>query len=182
MTDYIYCDKVSGAQEYRFEFRHEATNFEGNISKTKTYIRPSFIRGVKNGMTYSVRVAVKLNGVWGEYGDAYNVTTSASSDVIAIQQDANPSWSRSYGVPTSDMNSAFEFVAYPNPAETQFYVKANEDAIVSIYSELGELIQTFELNADNSYEVEVKDLSTGIYFVRAMTDSEVRYEKVIVVR
>jgi len=50
-----------------------------------------------------------------------------------------------------------------------------------LVNELGQLINEFELNAENNYSVEVKDLAKGVYFISSK-NSELQLNKKIVVQ
>lgn len=54
-------------------------------------------------------------------------------------------------------------IAYPNPSSGQFTLSSGYDEIVFIYNQLGELVRTFQLNADE--KVSVNYLSPGVYFI-----------------
>jgi hypothetical protein len=69
----IKADIVSGVQMYRFE----ATN--GSNVRTFETVKVSFtltkLIGSTYGTTYGIRVAVKMGGIWGNYGASCNITT-----------------------------------------------------------------------------------------------------------
>jgi hypothetical protein len=81
---------ITGAQMYRFEVTnganvrtYETANFNFDLTK---------VAGSTYGTTYSVKVAVKVNGVWGSYGTACNITTptiSSASNVPTTQMRAS---------------------------------------------------------------------------------------------
>ena len=71
----IIANVTVGAQMYRFEVSN------GGISNTyevaKYYFDLTKVPGTAYATTYSIRVALKIGGTWGDYGNAHNVTTPA---------------------------------------------------------------------------------------------------------
>ena len=71
---------------------------------------------------------------------------------------------------------------YPNPANGEFKVqtKTNLDQI-NIYSQTGQFVKTIEVSdKSNKVEVNVKDLSAGIYLIELKNSNEKSWKKVIV--
>jgi len=56
---------------------------------------------------------------------------------------------------------------YPNPAKESFVIKSETALAVWVYNNLGQVVLNTNLNAANNYQVEVKHLSPGVYFVTA---------------
>lgn len=73
-------------------------------------------------------------------------------------------------------------VIFPNPSNGEFSISAKTILNkVNIYSQTGALVKTIEVT-DNSNEVEVKvnGLTSGIYFIELINDSEKSWKKIIV--
>jgi hypothetical protein len=73
-------------------------------------------------------------------------------------------------------------VIFPNPSNGEFSISAKTILNkVNIYSQTGALVKTIEVT-DNSNEVEVKvnGLTSGIYFIELLNDSEKSWKKIIV--
>ncbi|OYU83038.1 MAG: hypothetical protein CFE24_13165 [Flavobacterium sp. BFFFF2] len=76
MNTPINCNQIAGVQAYRFEFT------TGGVSRTLESTTNSvqignLVGGTTFGAAYSVRVAVKVDGIWQDYGTACTVTTPA---------------------------------------------------------------------------------------------------------
>lgn len=71
---------------------------------------------------------------------------------------------------------------YPNPSQGNFMVEADKAGTFFIINEIGQTIQTFELNADNRFKHEVIDLSSGIYFIHSQDNPSIGYQKIVVTR
>jgi hypothetical protein len=69
---------------------------------------------------------------------------------------------------------------YPNPNRGEFTIKAGTEMQLILVNELGQLIQHIELSAANNYQVAVKALSQGIYFVTGKKDQVQIHQKIIV--
>jgi hypothetical protein len=79
---------------------------------------------------------------------------------------------------------AFDFapslVVYPNPNTGQFIMRSDVKGTYQLINSLGQMIQTFQLNADNNYQVEVSGLSTGFYMIIGNNEFGEVSEKVVV--
>lgn len=77
LSDYIYCDFVSGATHYQFRWE-ENSNVTNYISTSGAKMKPSWLTGIQYGLTYEVTVRAKVGGVWQPFGSACDVTTPAT--------------------------------------------------------------------------------------------------------
>jgi hypothetical protein len=69
---------------------------------------------------------------------------------------------------------------YPNPNNGTFTIKSENDAVVKIINEVGQVVKVEKLNANNNKEVSVVDLSEGLYFVVCESNGQKTTKKVIV--
>ena len=76
---------------------------------------------------------------------------------------------------------------YPNPAVDVLYlkysIKNNNDIYVNIYSLSGKIIRSIEMNnqpASGVMKIAVDDLVPGIYFIRFITDRNIKTEKICI--
>lgn len=67
---------------------------------------------------------------------------------------------------------------YPNPNNGQLTIQSKMADIVNITNELGQVVETFELNQQNNFTYKVEQLTNGIYFLVGKTIKE----KVIVTK
>jgi hypothetical protein len=80
----VYATAVAGATGYRFKIS-DGTNTQ-TLEKTVRHFNFLELASYNWATTYSVQVALQLNGSWGAYGNACNVTTPVpSSKIIASQ-------------------------------------------------------------------------------------------------
>jgi hypothetical protein len=81
LTTDITATTSAGAQMYRFEVSNGATvvGTYDISSATPNNFALAKISGITYSSTYSIRVALKIGGTWGDYGNAHNVTTPALS-------------------------------------------------------------------------------------------------------
>lgn len=80
---FIYCDGISGATDYEFNFVNSGTGFNqtkatsavwGAAYGYRNYLRLYNIPGIQYGLTYNVKVRAKKNGVWGNWGTVCTLT------------------------------------------------------------------------------------------------------------
>lgn len=160
----IYADSHTGASTYRFRFT--SGSFVYTFDRpTRSFVLSS-VPGLSSATTYSVQVALEINGVFGPYGKACTITTPGSARLE---------------VPTQNN---FEVVSYPNPFTEGFSlsIKTQDDALiqVNVYDMLGRLMESKSSNAD---ELTVLELGTnypsGIYNVIVTHNNEVRAQRII---
>ena len=104
------------------------------------------------GTTYSVQVAVKINGVWGPYGSACNVTTPGAVRTINIA------------------NAAFKAIAYPNPfaSDFKFDITTTADSTIQIrvYDMLGKQVDNRNVEVTELENLQVgANYPSGVYNV-----------------
>jgi hypothetical protein len=68
-------------------------------------------------------------------------------------------------------------VIFPNPNNGEFTIQAQNDDVLTIINDLGQMICIIELSHENNYSFRVSNLQAGIYF---LTGKSVK-QKVIVV-
>lgn len=69
---------------------------------------------------------------------------------------------------------------YPNPNNGSFEIKSETDLQINLVNEIGQLVKTFELNAENQFKIQIKELPSGIYFVMGKKDKESFTQKIVV--
>jgi hypothetical protein len=96
--------------------------------------------GLLAGTTYTVRVAIQLNGVWGPYGKSCSIITPGGVG-------------RTDEVSRVDAGIAKDFkaIAYPNPFSTSFAIDVRtsntEKVSLTVYDMTGRLLEATEVNA-----------------------------------
>jgi hypothetical protein len=79
-------------------------------------------------------------------------------------------------------NPASALKVYPNPNAGTFTIRGEPGMTVALtlMNEIGQVIRVFRLNPSNNFEVNVKELSNGIYFIKGETDQGVINQKILV--
>ncbi len=87
LTTQLYATAVAGAQAYRFQVTNGATVREYTPANAgEAFFNLNLLQGgAAYGVAYSVKVAIKVEGVWGNYGDACIVTTPAASPLTKLK-------------------------------------------------------------------------------------------------
>jgi autotransporter-associated beta strand protein len=129
----LYANQVPDAQGYRFEVTNGATVRYYNTAFSR-FALGNLAGGVAAGTTYTVRVAVLYNSVYGAFGPACNVTT----DAVFSRQAAAPV-------------TVFEVKTYPNPFASVFKLDINTSGeaqvLVKVYDMIGKLVESKAINA-----------------------------------
>jgi hypothetical protein len=81
----IVANSVTGATHYRFKVVNGATTRYAETVSRWFYLK-SLTGGAAFTTTYTISVAIKCNGVWGDYGDACTVTTPTSKTKVQATQ------------------------------------------------------------------------------------------------
>ncbi|MBW6480577.1 MAG: T9SS type A sorting domain-containing protein [Bacteroidales bacterium] len=80
-----------------------------------------------------------------------------------------------------DINNKEYYRIYPNPANDIFTVEGKNIQSIEITNELGQIILRKEYNdANNQIDVNISNLSSGIYFVRILANEKTAIEKLII--
>ncbi len=156
---------VSAATGYRFEI---TTGGVTTVYDSAVYNFKLSQAGVvvTNGTTYAIRVAAKVNGVYGNYGASCNVYTQ--------------------GTTAKQIAETTEFVvaAYPNPFETTFNIKletpSKEIVTIAVYDMMGKLIETHQLSPEGVANLQIgNNFTTGIYNVIVSQANEMQAIRLI---
>ena len=147
--------------------------------------------GTANGTSFSGPI---LAGMIATFWSA--VPTLTNQEVVnyvkqSADRFANPNNQYGYGIPdfSAALNSALAvsevtkdlFTVYPNPASTQISVQLPntvQEASISIYSSVGQLIQQSTFNAASS-SVSITQLPAGIYFYQIRSGAQLQAGKLI---
>lgn len=82
MSQLIYCDAVTGATDYEWEWVNGNTTFNWVRGNNNTNFNPSWITGLQGSVTYDVRVRAKVGGNWGVFGTVCQITTTVASTKV----------------------------------------------------------------------------------------------------
>jgi len=149
----IAANPVYNAEGYRFEITSNGTTVEYN-SPVYNFKLSQTGATVAFNTVYLIRVAAKVNGVYGEYGAFCDVTTPGNASTSrAIVEDTD-----------------FSLIAYPNPSYSDFKLQVNgaSDEAVSIlvFDMTGRQIENKEVSASDVENITIgQNYSAGIYNV-----------------
>ena len=71
---------------------------------------------------------------------------------------------------------------YPNPSNGELKIKAEQVMDLHLVNELGQVIKSIQLNANNNYETTLNELSAGIYFITGIHQNSQINQKIIVTK
>ena len=124
-----------------------------------------------DGQTYYWRVRTNLNGVDTAFSEVWNFKVDAS--IVGVENQGE---------------NLIEMNIFPNPAHDILFIKLNtnreESISINLYSSTGVLVQEIEngvtTSNENVFEVDAKNLSHGVYFVRFTSQNETLTKRVII--
>jgi len=177
-----------------FQTNHSGGNGDGYFAKFKpdgTREWGSFYGG--NGSDFVSYIGVDPSSpgciyIFGETSST-NGTLIASNNGHQPVYSAGPSnYSDAFLARFSDPTTAtvefriekISIKIFPNPNSGEFTIKADEDLKVNIINQLGQIIQTINLDTKNNHSSSISNLSSGIYFINS--DNGKVNEKIVVIR
>ena len=135
----LYAQSFTGAEGYRFRLQNSGLGYSQEVDRALRTVRLSDFTGLTPGSTYAVKVALKINGVWGSY-------TGKSCSIIV------PGAARAIENEAIAVKGDFAAVAYPNPFANTFaiQVKTSSQEVVQlkVYDMIGRLVEQRETSAD----------------------------------
>lgn len=106
--------------------------------------------------------------IMGETNQSFTAVTNGNYAVIVTNNNCSDTSAcvtiNSIGL-TGSLNNNSLISIYPNPNTGNFTVKSSTSGEFLIVNELGETIQSFELNSTNKKEIRVGHLNAGVYFI-----------------
>lgn len=81
---------------------------------------------------------------------------------------------------STQLNQPSQVSIFPNPNNGNFTLKTAETMNIRVLNQTGQLIKETSLNENNGYQVNINDLSTGIYFVIGQNTSGIIKQKIVV--
>ena len=144
------------ADGYRFEITKDGEVIEYDSPKYNFKLSQSGVV-VTNGSTYSIRVAARINGIYGLYGPSCDVKTPNAPAIYLLRD-------------IKEDNLDFSLTAYPNPSNGIFKLQINgaNDEIVSVlvYDMMGKQIENKVVNTNEIENIYLgQNYLTGIYNV-----------------
>jgi hypothetical protein len=163
------------AEAYRFEITAGGTT---TVYDSSFYLFRLANAGVvvANNTTYSIRVAAKINGVYGNYGVSCNVTTpNASSRQMVDEQseefnDITEADSDKKSFKELDKTIVYNLLAFPNPSNSAFKLQVigatSENISVLIFDLMGRQVENKVFAATDLEHITIgQNYAAGIYNV-----------------
>ena len=186
-----------------FDFLDEqgdANIFAVNVETGQTSNQPIFSNSILNYPNYSIEDdalifdansnGVDLIGIVDMNNDRINASTGEAFILIE-----NARWGTWYGTgqrnltSTETLTDAFELGVFPNPVKSQLnisYTNPNGDAAtVQVYNVQGSLMKSFEIEGSlstNKHQLDVSELSSGMYLVKLLIGNEFATHKVTIIK
>jgi len=118
------------------------------------------------------------------YQDTITAETQAEYFIMAVYSDGCEAVSDTligHGNPTSvnEMENGGALV-YPNPAENQLNIIANDLQCVHIYNMMGQLVESVKVKSQDQYTISVEAYPSGLYTLQIVTKQGVFNKNVVV--
>jgi hypothetical protein len=167
----IVANSITGATNYRFKVVNGTTTRYAETVSRWFYLK-SLIGGGLYSTAYTISVAVKYNGVWGEYGDACIVTTPSAP------------LTRPVDLETENDLSTFSVTGHPNPYTNTFQLdittQSSATVDVKVYDMIGKLIEVRNSGVAELGTMEIGDCyATGVYNVIVTQGTETRTVRMV---
>jgi hypothetical protein len=137
----------------------------------------------QTGATYQWIDCKKENqALPGATGISYTATSIGTYAVIV---NLNGCLDTSVCVPVTtigidELTKAIPFTVFPNPSSGTITVRSINGGEFTIINELGQVIQTLQLNGSTNYTATIENLSTGIYVIMGLKDQRVITQKIVI--
>jgi hypothetical protein len=153
----LYAQSFTGAEGYRFRLQNSGLGYEQAVDRALRTVRLSDFIGLNPGSTYTVKVALKINGVWGSY-------TGKSCSIII------PGGARAIENEVIAAKGDFAAVAYPNPFASVFAIRvqtsSQEVVQLKVYDMIGRLVEQRESKVDSMNTIQFGGrYPSGVYSV-----------------
>ncbi len=93
------------------------------------------------------------------------VLTARQKDVLAITKVNPPQFA--------------QFKIFPNPATEFVYIDIDQKAKIQIFNQNGQLVKSFDINSNGTHYLNIKDLTPGVYLIKANTSTKTLTQKLI---
>ena len=139
---------------------------------------------------FEALIPIRIIGVGGEIidttidntvdGENFNVPVTFTVDTVLFDPDVHLiSRNNTVSLGIDDISYLeSKLTIYPNPASNSFQIKKSNDILIeniSIYDILGQLV----LNNQQSENIDIKNLATGLHFIKIKTNQGAVYKRLI---
>ena len=148
--------------------------FSGTIALPKTFGKDSIILLPVGYVQFPISSTYKLCMAID--------TVVTQGDVIAINEQFCANFTVTDVTSIAEIDNLKNVKTYPNPVRDNLKIEnLNEATDINIYSVTGQLVRTI-LSAEGSTEIDMSNLSNGMYFIKMQNGNSVRTEKIQVVK
>ncbi len=188
-SQYIYANQIIGAEEYQFLYTNSITSQQ--YTKTRVnYVNSLSWAGITDlSATYDVKVRLKFNGVWGNYGPTCQISTPGAAIMInsdyqemisqkqpANQADADPIVLKTYPNPNNGFGI---FVDIINPDYND-----NKHSEITLLDMYGKIVYREIFKGEVTHQVKHisfnAKLEPGIYLLSIKNGDLLATDKIIV--
>ncbi|RZJ31643.1 MAG: T9SS type A sorting domain-containing protein [Flavobacterium sp.] len=175
VTEMMYADDYANATTYRFRLINTELGYSQYVDRPSRCYNLNMFSGLQPGTAYTVKVAVKINGVFTAYGKACDVTTPPSLPATRHSISFNEN---------TESDTSLMPKPYPNPFTDYFSIdatlRADAEVSVKVFDMMGRL-----LDAHNVYGKDLPALQfgsnypPGVYNVVVQLNDQVQTMRVI---
>jgi hypothetical protein len=182
-TEDIHCTERTAATKYRWELTNTST------LQVTTYTRQtgnenfklSYAELYDPNVTYDVRVAALLNGVWTDYGSTCQVTSPSGAALVLNDDETEEMLQKTTidifgGTSTVEEDVFAETTVYPNPFKQNVNINFGSNTLekeIRIYNAVGQLLTTIN-TADNVMELDLSELGHGVYMMQVISGDQMK--------
>jgi hypothetical protein len=184
-----------------------STYIFSNVQPTNLPIPGIFF--LKVGFSGLVKSAIVVGPGWGEQGMAIAVDPSGNVHATGYFQGSNDTIDFDMGpgthtLNTTDRNNNFiiklkpmgtavgvneflihsvgELNVYPNPNNGTFTITSKENMNLTIINNLGQMVQSIELNEDNYFQQNITINTSGVFYISGKTEKTAINQKIVVTK
>ena len=161
----VFANFVAASDAFRFRVTNVETN-EISVTTNEGSGSMRFVLALApnfslDNTVYSIEVAARVGGVWGEYGPACTVTIPSSQAMAR-------------------MASIAEMTAFPNPFNTEFTIKlpTQDTALITVFDMNGRVVNEHSVNQTSEVTLG-RSLTTGVYIVQVEQGEETQVFKMV---
>ncbi|MEZ4838855.1 carbohydrate binding domain-containing protein [Flavobacterium sp.] len=170
-TEILYAESYPGVEQYRFLLENVGLAYSQTVDRATRTVTLNNFSGLVPGEMYTVRVAIRLNGVWGPYGKSCSIITPGGEIILIRPGD-------------SMGGTEFKAIAYPNPFETSFTIDvrtSNTEAVsLTVYDMTGRLLEVKEVKAQDVTNYQFGEgYPSGVYNLVVTQGEETRTVRMI---
>jgi hypothetical protein len=172
-SETLFAESYPGAEGYRFLLTNVGLEYIQTVERALRTVTLNNFTGLLPDEIYTVRVAIRLNGVWGPYGKSCSIITPGGvgrpDEVTRVDEG---------------VANEFKAIAYPNPFTTSFAIEVKtsntEPVSLTVYDIAGRLLEVKEVKAQDVTNYQFGELyPSGVYNVVVTQGEETKTVRVV---